>query len=113
MTPWYLFPPDGAICLATHDVDGWMLQAHPATHPSNGAPCQVFDVPDTTLDRQGCSLLITNATGQDLYRLHGVLYLALPTGAGLVVDVYPKPPQTVGVLPRLVTQGPFLAQDVS
>ena len=111
MISWYLFPPPDAICLATHDTAGWTLQAHPATHP-NGAACQVFDVPPATPDSNGCQLRITTTTGKLLYELHGVLYLQLPTGAGLLVDVYPLPPAQTVVLPRLVVNGQFLAQDI-
>ena len=109
MHAWYLFPVEGAHCVATHDTAGWVLTAHPGTHPANVAPCQVFDVPAGTPDGNGCHLQISDATGRLLYDLHGVLYLTLPTGVGLLVDVYPKVASVT--LPRLVVNGQFLATD--
>lgn len=111
MIPWYFFPPTGATCVAKHDTSGWTLTAHPATHPANGAPCQAFDMPADTPDQNGCGLTMTDAKGRLLYSLHGVLYLHLPTGAGLVVDVYPTPPAS-SALTKLVAVGQVLAQDV-
>ncbi len=108
MTQWYIFPVTDAHCIATHDTTGWVVTATPATHPSNGAPCQVFDIPTGTPDGHGCALQIFTTAGKLQYDLHGVLYLALPTGAGLVVDVYPKPPVQTVVLPRLMVNGQFL-----
>lgn len=93
MKLWYVFPPDVTdTCVAAHDTAGWTLTAQPAKHPSNGADCQAFQVPDNTSDGNGCSLQVTNAKGIALYKkpIHGVLYLNLPTGVGLLVDVLPE-----------------------
>jgi hypothetical protein len=41
---------------------------------------------------------------------HGVLYLKLPTGPGLVIDVFPAVGSQGAVLPRLVVNGQFISQ---
>jgi hypothetical protein len=108
MIPLAIFPtPLDLICTLHHDVAGWALQSHAGTHPLNGAPCQLFDLPATTPDGNGGTLTIPGKKGDTSY--HGVLYLRLPTGAGLIIDVFP-PVISGGTLPRLVAQGQFLAQ---
>lgn len=89
MKSWHIFPPDlTKPCTAKHDTAGWELTSHPSTHPSNGAPTQVFDVPDNTPDGNGVSLFI--ADNPKPY--HGVLYLNLPTGVGMLIDIFPFKP---------------------
>lgn len=106
----YLFPtPITTVCTLTHDVAGWTIQSHPVAHPTNGAACQVFDLPDGTPNGNGATLTIPGAKGPTSY--HGVLYLDLPTGAGLVIDVFP-PVSAGSSLPRLAVSGQFLVQDV-
>lgn len=97
----YEFPtPIETILTLTHDTAGWTIQSHLGTHPE-GRPAQVFDLPDTTPDGNGCQLTV----GSVVYR--GVLYLHLPTGAGILIDTFP-----VGrALPKLVVQGHLLAQE--
>lgn len=111
MTPWYIFPndPNHDTSMATHDVAGWTLTAIPTTHPSNGAPCQMFSLPDGTPDGNGCRLTITDIHGKLQYNLHGVLYLHLPTGAGLVVDIFPlrQVPVPAPALAPINPQGRF------
>lgn len=105
--PLYIFPsPLDAVCTLSHDTAGWTLTSHPGTHPS-GRQGQVFDVPDTTPDGNGCQLSIPGKKQPTTYR--AVLYLHLPTGAGLVVDDFP-PVVNGGTLPRLLVKGQFLAQ---
>ena len=108
MSQLLIFPtPLDLVCTLTHDVAGWTLASHPGTHPANNAPCQVFDLPAGTPDGNGATLTLPGTRGPTNY--HGVLYLHLPTGVGLVVDVFP--PVSAGAsLPRLVAQGQFLAQ---
>lgn len=106
----YVFPtPIDTICTLAHDIAGWTLTSHPGTHPANGAKAQVFDLPDGTPDGNGATLTIPGQKGSTAY--HGVLYLHLPTGAGLVIDVFP-PVASGASLPRLIVQGQFLAQDL-
>ena len=108
--PLYLFPsPLETICALNHDTAGWTLHSQAGTHPSNGAPCQVFTLPDGTPDGHGATLTIPGKKGETVY--HGVLYLHLPTGAGLVIDIFP-PVMNGGTLPRLVAVGHVLKQDV-
>ena len=88
MIPLYEFPDDKHATLTlSHDIAGWTISSHPATHPSNGAACQQFDLPDDTPDGNGATLTIPGKKGATSY--HGVLYLHLPTGAGIVIDVFP------------------------
>jgi len=108
MIPYAIFPHDlTAPCTLHHDIAGWMLTSHAGFHPNNGAQAQVFDLPDDTPEGNGATLTIPGKTGVTSY--HGVLYVRLlPTGPGLVVDVYP-PVSGGASLPRLVPQGQFLA----
>jgi hypothetical protein len=112
MIPLYEFvapsPPETTGTIA-HDTGGWTLESHPGTHPS-GRDGIVFDVPDGTPDGNGCTFTL-HQKGRDLITLRGILYLHLPTGAGLVFDDWTHLKSTV-TLPRLVAQGQFLAQDV-
>jgi hypothetical protein len=93
MIPFAIFPKDlTKPCALHHDIAGWTLTSHAGTHPSNGAAAQVFDLPDDTPEGNGASLTIP---GQTPY--HGVLYVRLlPTGPGLLVDVYPDEGDSVG-----------------
>lgn len=106
MSSVFIFPtPSDTVCRLTHDVAGWTLTSHAGGHPSNGAACQVFDLPAETPNGNGVTLTIPGAKGDTSY--HGVLYLDLPTGAGLVIDIFP--PVSAGAsLPRLVIRGQFL-----
>ena len=109
MIPLIIFPsPLETICTLVHDTAGWTLTSHPGVYPS-GRPGQVFDLPDTTPDGNGCALTIPGKKGDTNYR--AVLYLHLPTGAGLVVDDFP-PVSAGSSLPRLLVQGKVLMQDV-
>lgn len=84
MKQWHIFPPQlDKPCTATLEEPVAELTSHSGTHPSNGAPCQTFDVPDGTPTGHGATLRIGPTT------YHGVLYLDLPTGVGLVTDVFP------------------------
>jgi len=104
----YEFPsPVETVLTLVHDTAGWSLQSHLGTHPSNGAPCQVFDLPDGTPNGNGVTLTIP---GYPAAIYHGVLYLDLPTGAGLVIDIWP-PANVNKTLPRLVESGQYLAQE--
>lgn len=107
--PLYEFVADGVTGTLTHDTGGWTLQSHPGTHPS-GRPAIVFDVPDTTPDGNGCHFTLTQK-GREILNLRGVLYLHLPTGAGIVFDDWTNLKTTV-TLPRLVLDGHTLKQDV-
>jgi hypothetical protein len=110
MISYAIFPHDlSQSCTLAHDTAGWTLPSHIGTHPANGAPAQVFDLPDSTPDGNGATLSIPGKKGSTVY--HGVLYLKLPTGPGLIVDVFP-PVMSGGTLPRLVVQGQFLSQDI-
>ena len=107
----YIFPsPVETICDLEHDTAGWVVASHLGTHPSNGAPCQVFTLPGGVPNGHGATLIIPGPTGS--VRYHGVLYLDLPTGVGMVIDIFP--PVGVGgtVLPKLVVSGQFIGQDV-
>jgi len=110
MTPLAIFPADlSQPCTLVHDVAGWTLTSHAGAHPANGAACQLFDIPDGTPDGNGVTLSIPGKKGATAY--HGVLYLQLPTGAGLVIDVFP-PVMGGGTVPRLVAVGHVLKQDL-
>lgn len=106
--PLYEFPPPDTTGTLTHDTGGWTLQSHPGTHPS-GRQGIVFDVPDTTPDGNGCQFTLTQK-GRQLITLHGVLYLHLPTGAGIAFDDWTQI-KTNTTLPKLAVNGLFLAQD--
>lgn len=109
MTPLYEFPdPVDTPLTLTHDTGGWTIQSRTGNHP-DGPECQVFDVPDGTPDGNGVTLSIPGKPHDVLY--HGVLYLHLPTGAGIVIDVFPKASNPMR-LPALIKSGSYLAQDV-
>lgn len=109
MIPYAIFPKDlTKPCTLHHDIAGWTLTSHAGTHPANGAAAQVFDLPDDTPEGNGATLTIPGKKGATGY--HGVLYVhLLPTGPGLVVDVYPAVSNGES-LPQLIVSGQFLAQ---
>lgn len=90
--PLYIFPkPIETVCSLSHDIAGWNVMSHAGAHPSNGAACQVFDLPDGTPDGNGATLTIPGKKTPQVY--HGVLYLHMPTGAALLIDIFP--PETI------------------
>ncbi len=80
----YIFPSPLTTSCALGGDAGWMVLSHPGAHPSNGAPCQVFDLPADTPDQNGATLAIPGYPP-----LHGILYLHLASGAAFFPDVYP------------------------
>ncbi len=110
--PWYILPPDAATnsAEAHHDTAGWTLTARRMVRPGTTDQWLVFDVPDGTPDQNGCWLTISGGDGKPLYQLHGVLYLHLST-VGMVIDIFPMPPKQTVMLPRLVANEQFLAQE--
>lgn len=99
----YIFPtPDTATCILRHDI-GWTLTAIPAVHPS-GRPGQVFDIPASTPQDNGCSLEIS-AQGYHPLTVRSVLHIGPETY--LRTDDFHLTKATV-TLPRLVANGQFL-----
>lgn len=96
MIPWYVFPPEvkSDTTVAHHDTAGWTITAKPASHPANGNPCQLFEIPDGTVDRNGCWLQVYDINGKPRYKgqgMHGALYLSgMPDGAGILIDILPE-----------------------
>lgn len=108
--PLYDFPPPDTTGAIIHDTGGWTVLSHPGTHPS-GREGIVFDIPETTPDGNGCSFTLTQK-GKELITLRGILYLHLPTGAGIVFDDFSHLKPSSTALPRLTVQGKVLMQDV-
>ena len=98
--------PLDATVLASHDT-GWQGQAVPATDPQ-GRAGQVFDIPDSVPDKQGCQLDITMDAYTPL-KLRGVLTY-VDDRAYLECDDFrlvklPPPPEPPPVTPPPVTGG--------
>jgi hypothetical protein len=59
----------------------------PDTHPTNGAPCQSFDVPGSVPNKNGATLTIEKS-GFIPIVLHGILDTVTPGGGGFECDVF-------------------------
>lgn len=93
----YIFPdPLDATCTLQPDESG-PIHGQPDTHPSNGAPCQSFDVPSSVPNKHG-ALLTIEKKGYAPYILHGILDTVTAGGGGYEVDVFRL--QKVGAAPR-------------
>ncbi len=107
MTPMYTYPdPLETVLTLQHDTAGWTIQS--VLDTAHDPPAQVFTIPAGTPDGNGVTLTIPGSSHSQQY--HGVLYLTLPTGAGIVIDVFPPVVSNV-TLPRLVLSGQFLGQE--
>lgn len=83
----YIFPdPLDAHCVLQPDESG-PIAGVPDTHPSNGAPCQSFDVPSSVPNKHGATLTIEKK-GYAPYILHGILDTVTAGGGGYEVDVF-------------------------
>lgn len=88
----YIFPdPLDAICVLQPD-EGSPILGKPDTHPSNGAPCQSFDVPSDTPNKHGVALTIEKQ-GFSPYVLHGILDTVTAGGGGIEFDVFRLAPK--------------------
>lgn len=90
----YLFPNplDASVVLETDG--GVVINGQPATHPTNGAPCQACVIPSTVPNANGAHLTITHE-GMVTDSHHGILAWGdearvVPKGqAAFFVDVFP------------------------
>jgi len=86
----YIFPDplEGAVCELTPDSMTTPLVAVPDKHPSNGAACMSFDVPDSVPNNNGASLNISWGKSYAPYVLHGILDTITEGGGGFECDVF-------------------------
>ena len=107
-------PYAGATCLLQPDSLTTPIIGIPDTHPSGGAPCYRFDIPDTVPDENGAWLWITWEKSLNLvpYALHGLLDTITPGArSGFEADIF-RGVKGGGMLPRLVVTGGVLKQDI-
>lgn len=94
MRKFYVFPePLDSTCVLTTD-GGIVINGQPDKHPSNGAPCQSYAIPDGVPNGNGAAQLITHE-GKVKDWHHGILCWGdlakvLPPGqVSFLVDVFP------------------------
>lgn len=94
----YIFPdPLDMHCELQPDSLPSPLIGVPDTHPTNGAPCQSFDVPSSVPNRNGAVLTLSRR-GYTTLTFHGILETLTAGGGGFEVDVF-RVPKAGGIRP--------------
>jgi hypothetical protein len=85
----YIFPDplDARCSLQPDSMPGSPIVGVADTHPTNGAPCQSFDVPSTVPNKNGATLMIVK-DGFVSVVLHGILDTVTAGGGGFESDVF-------------------------
>ena len=85
----FIFPDplDARCTLLPDSTPGSPITGQPDTHPTNGAPCQSFNVPATVPNKNGATLTIQK-DGFVPIVLHGILDTVTPGGGGFECDVF-------------------------
>src|SRR5262245_21592274 len=82
-----MLPLDARCTLMPDSTPGSPITGQPDTHPTNGAPCQSFNVPATVPNKNGATITIQKDSFVPIV-LHGILDTVTSGGGGFECDVF-------------------------